>query len=362
MLFRIIKISITTILCILIFAGLVEFFGALSVYISLPAGVTDPDILYQNTPLFGAIWWGVIFRGPGYMLGGTLPLLIVFLLFEWKDLSNKWFYIAIWISAGFSASLSFAAIPAGFICGLLYWFFVGKYSGKWKNNLNVSTAKPSRSVGRYIAYGLLLFIGYISLGYVWYGYKMLEVIIRAPDRGTPPFISYDEGFRKAYNADHNKKFGNSARPVDIPELGIFHKVALRDFPNASSCMEGAEFASQKYNLIKLGWDKINNESEAEICTFRLLSALGDIKNASPWLESQGFKSTSNFNSKNPYKTNYGTLSVHGNYSIRTNGPKFPTSGFIRRAFGSIPYSMNVVTDWSIDGKKLLFVRYTFNTL
>ncbi len=346
-----------TLLCILTFAGLVEFIGVIPAYISVPAGVSDPNVFYQNTPLFGALWWGIIFRGPGYALFGTLPLLIIFLLLEWKNLSSKWLYVIVWILAGVGASLSIAGIPAGLICGFLYWFFVGQYAGNWKTGLGDTSSKRTFSAGRIIAYGLLLYVGYIAFGYAWYGFKMVQVSFREPGRGSPPFVSYREGITKALNS----KFGNRVRPNDIPELGIFQKVALRDFPNAQSCMKGRDYASNKFDPLNLDWNRINNKSEAEVCTFRMLKTLGGIENATPWLEAQGFKA-SNFNSKMPNKTSRGTLSVQGSHSIRKNGPKFPTSGLIRRAYRSIPYSMSIVTEWSIDGKELLYVRYSFSTL
>lgn len=360
-LLRIIKIVVMTLLCILIFAGLVEFFGVIPAYISVPVDVSDPKVFYHHTPLFGALWWGIIFRGPGYALFGTLPLLIIFLLLEWKNLSSKWLYLIVWILAGVGASLSIAGIPAGLICGLLYWFFVGQYAGNWKTDSGASL-KRTFSAGRIIAYGLLLYVGYIAIGYAWYGFKMVQVTFREPSRGSPPFVSYREGFIRARNADKKKNFGNSVRLNDIPELGIFQKVALRDFPDADSCMKGGDYSSKKFDPLNLDWNKINNKLEAEVCTFRLLKTLGGIENATPWLEAQGFKSSKNFSSEMPYKTNYGTLSVQGSHSIRKNGPKFPTSGFIRRAYRSIPYSMSIVTEWSVDGKELLYVRYSFKTL
>ncbi|PCJ91007.1 MAG: hypothetical protein COA52_09465 [Hyphomicrobiales bacterium] len=323
-------------------------------YISVPADVSG----YQRTPLFLAIWWGILFRGPGYTLFGTLPLLVIFLLLEWKNLSSKWLYLIVWVLAGVGASLSIAGVPAGLICGLLYWFFVGQYAGNWKIDLSGTSSKRAFSSGRIVAYGLLLYLSYIAIGYVWYGYKMVEVSMREPSRGIPFFVSYREGISKAYVSDKKRKFGNSARPINIPELGIFQKVALRDFPDVDSCLKGADYTSKKFDLLNLNWNKINNEFEAEVCTFRLLKTLGGIENATPWLEAQGFKSSS----KTPHKTTYGTLSVHGSYSIQQNGPKFPTSGFIRRAYRSIPYSMSIVTEWSIDGKELLYVRYSFNRL
>ncbi len=343
-----------TLVCNLIFVGLVVFIGVIPAYISVPDGVSDPEV----PPLLGAIAGRILFGGPGYAFFGTLPLLIIFLLLEWKNLSSKWLYVIVWILAGVGASLSIAGIPAGLICGLLYWFFVGQYAGNWETGLGDTSSKRTFYAGRIIAYGLLLYGGYIAIGYAWYGFKMVQVSFREPSRGSPPFVSYREGFTRAYNAN----FGRSVRLNDIQELGIFQKVALRDFPDANSCIQGGRYATVKYDLFNMAWDEINNGFEAEVCTFRLLKKLGGIEKATPWLKAQGFGSSKNFSSENPTKSGYGTLSVHGNYSIWKNGPKFPTSGFIRRAFRSISHSMSIVTVWSIDGKELLYVRYSSNML
>ncbi|TCU20768.1 hypothetical protein EV130_112142 [Rhizobium azibense] len=56
------------------------------------------------------------------------------------------------------------------------------------------------------------------------------------------------------------------------------------------------------------------------------------------------------------------LRISASYSIRKNGPKFPTRGIVRRAFGSIPYGMSVDATWSKDGQRLLWVETGFSTL
>lgn len=361
MLLRIFQIALATILCILIFAGLVEFLGVVIAGIGVLTGVHDPKILNQ-TPFFGALLWGLVFRGPNYTFFGTLPLLIIFLFCDWKKLSSKWVYIAVWILAGAGATLSLAGIPAGAISGFLYWYFVGKYAGQWKIGTRGDSTKHIHYFGRIAAYAVLLYLGYVSIGYVWYGYKMVEVTVSEPSRGVPAFISYREGSRKAYNAYRKNKYRNRGRALEAPELSVSHKVALRDFPDVNSCLKGSNFALDRLQFVEMAWHKINNKAEAEICTFRILKSLGGIQNATPFLKAQGFKSPKNFSSKNPYKAINETLSVHGSYSIRKNGPKFPTSGFIRRAFQSIPYGMSVYTHWSLDGTELLYVRYSFSTL
>lgn len=361
MLLRIFQIALATILCILIFAALVEFLGVIVAGIGVLTGVHDPKILNQ-TPFFGALLWGLVFRGPSYIFFGTLPLLIISLFFEWKKLSSKWVYIALWTLAGVGATLSLKGIPAGAISGFLYWYFVGKHAGQWKIGTREESTKHIHYFGRIAAYTVLLYLGYVTIGYVWYGYKMVEVTVYEPSRGVPAFISYREGSRKAYNAYRKNKYRGRGRALEAPELSVSHKVALRDFPDVNSCLKEDHHADNKSSLLNMDWDKINNKAEAEVCTFRLLKSLGGIENATPWLEAQGLKSPKNFSSKNPFKAINETLSVHGTYSIRKNGPKFPTTGIVRRAFQSIPYGMSVYTQWSLDGTDLLYVRYSFSTL
>lgn len=362
MLLRILKIALATFLCILVVAGLVDFFGVIFGIVKVLAGLRNAKGFDPGVAFFGSLLWGVFFRGPSYAFYGMLPLLFIFLIFEWKKLSNKWSYVTVWVLAGLGASLELAGLPAGAIAGYIYWRFVGRNAGEWRTRVR---QKPSRHwylINRVAAYSVLLFLGYVSIGYVWYGYKMVEVTINEPSRGSPEFVSYREGMRKAYNTYRKKKGRKARRFLDHIKLSIFHKVALRDFPDVASCLQGGHTAQDKVNLAEMDWDKINNKFEAEVCTFRLLKTLGGIENATPWLEAQGFRSSKHFSSKNPYKSRNETLSVHGHYSITKNGPKFPTSGVIRRAFRSIPYGMNVITQWSPDGRELVYVRYSFSTL
>ncbi|WP_245498952.1 hypothetical protein [Rhizobium leguminosarum] len=102
--------------------------------------------------------------------------------------------------------------------------------------------------------------------------------------------------------------------------------------------------------------------EANVCMFRLLGSYEDLSYATDWFKAQGFDVPNAFSSARPYIESDGTQRVVGMYSIRKNGPKFPTQGVVRRAFGSIPYGMSVNATWSKDGKQLLWVNTNYSTL
>jgi hypothetical protein len=135
-----------------------------------------------------------------------------------------------------------------------------------------------------------------------------------------------------------------------------------DFPDVASCLSrNADKASPNY-LEQMDWDRINNVSEAEVCMFRLLASYKNISHATKWFEAQGFTVPKSFSSARPNISYDGTQHVHGSYSIRKNGPKFPTRGVFRRLFGSIPYGMNSASTWSKDGTQLLRVDISLNIL
>ncbi|MGK7753501.1 MULTISPECIES: hypothetical protein [unclassified Roseovarius] len=64
----------------------------------------------------------------------------------------------------------------------------------------------------------------------------------------------------------------------------------------------------------------------------------------------------------PHRTHDGKLRVGGGWSIRRNGPRFPTTGVIRRSLRATPYGMSVSATFSGDGAELLYVSINFSTL
>ena len=301
----------------------------------------------KHSPLFGALLWGIVFRAPGYLFLGTVPLLLIFAVLEFLSVKNRWVYWGIWIGAAllaigirFFPSGLIAAIFSAAIVGYIYWFLAGRTAGDWIHAWRTPEIGPGRSIVTYASYAVLAYLAYQLAGYIHYGGKLLWVsFVSEPGLGSPPFqVMQRRGLTGTY------------------------KVALMDFPDPRSCLGNAMENLSPEHLIKMDWDRIDNEAEAEVCMFRLLGSYEDMSFATDWFEAQGFQVPNGFSSARPYVERDGTLRVSGSYSIRQNGPKFPTRGFVRRLFRSIPYSMIANATWASDGKQLLGVRITFNTL
>lgn len=147
------------------------------------------------------------------------------------------------------------------------------------------------------------------------------------------------------------------------ELTAARQVAMWKFPDAESCLEVAQAnVSFDKRLTWMNWRAIQNDAEADVCMFRLLGSYRDLSYATAWFEAQGFEVHEQFSSANPHIERNGTKRVAAWHSIRKNGPKFPTRGFVRRLLRSIPYSMVINATYSPDGKRLLGVTTSYNTL
>lgn len=138
--------------------------------------------------------------------------------------------------------------------------------------------------------------------------------------------------------------------------------ALHRFPNAQACLEQGTNAERREDLLRMDWDKILTTGDAEVCTFRLLHEWGGVTEATSWLEYQGLRVGEHYSSASPYEGRDGTLRVDGSWSIRNNGPRFPTSGLLRRIAKSAAYGMGVYATFSADGEELLYVDIGFSTL
>lgn len=191
-----------------------------------------------------------------------------------------------------------------------------------------------------VGYAAIGYFTFLVLGLVYFGSKMLWVTAFEPSLGTPPF---------AMQYEH--------------QMTIRMKVAMMDFPDPESCLERDARHNVTEDLKRLDWDRIDTPPEATVCIFRLLGSYGDISRSEEWLEAQGFRmSGKGFSAESPYVERDGSKRVVAYWSIRQDGPRFPTRGPVRRTFYSIPHSMVVNTTWSSDGQTLQYVELGFNTL
>jgi hypothetical protein len=241
------------------------------------------------------------------------------------------------VGLSLGAGIGFGAINGlvgtVFLFFFVYWLLAGRVIGRpgwdWR--------APWRAGPMEIAYLVfaLWLLGPMAVSLASLGYAAVARV----DPGTPPFVvQYDHQM----DADLRR--------------------AMARFPDAQSCLRDGARAEVREDLLEMDWDRIRNGSDAEVCIFRLLHGWGGVGEAQSWLEAQGFGVGEGFSSERPHETVDGVLSVHAGWSIRNDGPRFPTRGPIRRAFAATPYGMSVVTTFDAEGAELLFVSVSFSTL
>lgn len=236
-----------------------------------------------------------------------------------------------------------AGIALGHVQGLIgtlfvflffYWVLAGRVIGRAGYSFRAPWRGGVMELG-YIAFALWLLVPWgVSLG------SLALASVRPVDPGAPAY---------AVQYEHQQN--------------VFLRRALIRFPDAQSCLLAGADATVRGDLIEMDWDSIRSAADAEVCIFRLLHGWGAVSEAQSWLEAQGLSvSPGLFSSARPYQSSQGLLRVDGGWSIRENGPLFPTRGPIRRAFAASAYGMNVVTTFSADGAVLLYVQVDFSTL
>jgi hypothetical protein len=357
---RLLRILATTIGCIILFAGFTEY--AIGLRHRIPSQPVGP---WQY---FG---WAIVFRAPAYVFLGTLPIAAILFALDRFRVRLWWPVLLPWIVAGLLTSGVLGLLIVGPITGGIYWLITGRVSGRTDPKFAMSGDGPmtdgaepnfepsivrsankstglkwsllrnhARRVLNFVGYAVVAYFVFILAGGVLHGARLAWVSVFEPSRGTPEFTTQFER-----------------------DMTARMKVAMLDFPNPESCLQKEAFSDAGTDLARMDWDQIDNSKEAEVCMFRLLASLGGMENSEDWLEAQGFRLSPNgFNAQKPYEERDGTLRVMASWSIRDNGPKFPTRGPIRRFFSSIPYGMSVNTAWTADRSKLLYVRLGFNTL
>ncbi|MEO1773378.1 MAG: hypothetical protein AAFS07_00355 [Pseudomonadota bacterium] len=115
------------------------------------------------------------------------------------------------------------------------------------------------------------------------------------------------------------------RVLDERDKTLDLKRALARFPDAQSCLVPGADAAVREDLLRMDWDLIGADGEAQACIFRLVSAWGGSEDASAWLTSQGFKAPSTWRRRPP-----DSLVLSSAWSIRENGYRFPVNGFCRQ--------------------------------
>ncbi|MEY8120788.1 hypothetical protein AB9F26_21595 [Falsihalocynthiibacter sp. BN13B15] len=171
--------------------------------------------------------------------------------------------------------------------------------------------------------------------------------------------------RVFYNRIHTEP-----TPRGIPEFRVEYDHyltrdvdrALLRFPDIQSCLAEGANAQNRAELIQIDWDKIVSTGDATVCSFRLLHEWGGVLQAAEWMEAQGFEFGEINSPTNPYVTSDGTMRVDGRWSIRENGPRFPTTGLVPRFLNSVGYLMTISATFDAEGKELLYLRLLTSTL
>ena len=284
---------------------------------------------------------------PLFLVGFLSPVFALFAvgvssLLYWLDVTasrkggltpRQSFVLVLALVAGVFTGYVSLLLGAFFLLLLFYWVLTGRVAGKpgWSIRYFWQTRWDEKIY--LLVMSTLLLVG-IGKGVSQLAYADL------PARpGTPAFsVKYDHQMHS----------------------GV--KRAMRRFPDRQSCLKPGADASKRQDLVKMDWDRIATTSEAEVCIFRLLHGWGGVVDAAEWLEAQGFRVEESFSSQSPYVDIDGSLRVVGGWSIKQKGPRFPTSGVIRRILHAVPYGMNVNATYGSDGRELLFLKIDASTL
>ncbi len=143
------------------------------------------------------------------------------------------------------------------------------------------------------------------------------------------------------------------------------RAALLTFPDVASCIGSKPATATLEELRNLDWSRMKTDAHVEICTFRILRTLGNISNATPWLESQGFRSRDAWNSDNPYIGHEGELVVDAGWNVTSKGLRWPESGFMRsvRSLAVLrPYGTSIQATYTPDGSEVLYVKVSHSRL
>lgn len=181
-------------------------------------------------------------------------------------------------------------------CLAVYWLLTGHTAGHPGSTVR-SSWHPAWSAKLY----LILALSFVALLFVRVGYG-LYLATPVEDLGDPRFRVLDE----------------RDKTLDL-------KRALARFPDAQSCLVPGADAAVREDLLRMDWDLIGTDGEAQACIFRLVSAWGGSEDASAWLTAQGFKAPSTWRRGPP-----DSLVLSSAWSIRENGYRFPVNGFFRQ--------------------------------
>jgi hypothetical protein len=331
-----------------LFLVLVLLFAAAGAALAQASDLSD----HETSRFAPFLFIAMLLFGPALYVAPLLPVGIAgFALIRqvydwWKNdrwLPPWWLYPVVFCAPFAAAAVLWrSAIGAApfwpaVVVGLLAWHLGERYRGRPGFNVD-AFRRQSNLVKLALLIGLPLLIWRAVAATRTFG-LLLWVLLTPSDLGTPPYATQFER-----------------------EMTLGTRLIARQFPDAQSCLEEGADATRHADLTRMDWDKIWTTTEAEVCIFRLLAALGRIEDFRVFSEAQGFRiSETGSNPEKPYVERDGSLSVTVTWSIRKKGPKFPTRGPVRYLV-AVPHSMGVDVTWEPDRTTLRHVNIFFNTL
>ena len=219
---------------------------------------------------------------------------------------------------------------------LLYWLLTGRMLGH--DGVSIETVHRDRWNER------IYFVAFVSFF------------------AAMAFIAASGFTQNLYYAIAPPTYGSPAfQPRSPHEMDMRLKRSLGRFPDTQACLVAGADAAGRKGLMKMDWSRMRTEQDVIVCTYRLLKDLGPLSEASAWMRANGFRSDGH-SSETPYEKRNGTLRVSGWWSIREDGPRYPTKGVVLRALNALPYSMSLHATYSADGTRLLYVETSFPLL
>ncbi len=117
------------------------------------------------------------------------------------------------------------------------------------------------------------------------------------------------------------------------------KRAIAQFPDVRSCLVRSEKHKDRPNLLLLDWNAMHSEEAVEVCIFRIMSSIRNVRESRKWFEIQGFDETILSTS---------TISFSWKITRWSHGPRYPTNGLMRWWIYLISYRQSVAVTWDAD--------------
>jgi hypothetical protein len=164
----------------------------------------------------------------------------------------------------------------------------------------------------------------VLLGLVlWASYGMIDLnnLIKAPERDPAAFVPYADRSGKVMRLSEQKtrpflRVGNVES-----ETSKFHGEAMAHFPTVLDCLQKSEWDKPNPDLTKIDWKKIQTNSEADVCLFRIADSYTSPEDMKMWLMLDGFVGIECMpHQSGEYRK--GWCQMRGGWAVKQKGPKY----------------------------------------